>query len=568
MKVKPFFLILATMLALSACSPDHTPSRAELSDKVSQDVEMKGEDLAFGKYKVPITLRIGFSIPNEAGRLAQGDTYDDNPWSRYFQSKTGIQVVHSWQVRNEGDAYRYKLNVSIADNDLPDAMVVDRQQLRALVDRDMLADMTEVFPKYASPLVKAMYDSSQGLATREATFGGKLMALPNIAIEADSPTLVWVRQDWLDKLKLPAPTTLNDIATIAKAFIEQDPDGNGKPDTVGIPVNKVIVWGAKPNINGLDSVFGAYRSFPGNWLNDRKGNIYYGSIAPETKQALGKLAQWYKDSIIDPEFVLRQDPNELIADNKAGIFFGPWYAPSGPLRESVKKDMAAEWKAFAAPLDTNGKFVTHMAPITDRYLVVRKGYPNPEAVVRLLNQFTQYERVDIYIANYGSDMDPALQALKTYKEANHVQPRHYYPFDLLLDYTDSVQRSYKAVLEVMEGRNQLDKLAPQYQSSYKNMIIDREHPKKNLDAWVSAHARAYGAKVIVDTPMDKVYSEFYGLTTTMETRWAALEKLEKETFLRIINGSAPLDSFDSFVQQWNQLGGETITKEIQKSVDR
>jgi putative aldouronate transport system substrate-binding protein len=44
---------------------------------------------------------------------------------------------------------------------------------------------------------------------------------------------VMVRQDWLDKLKLPLPKTTEEYLQVAKAFTEQDPDGNGKKDTLG-----------------------------------------------------------------------------------------------------------------------------------------------------------------------------------------------------------------------------------------------------------------------------------------------------------------------------------------------
>ena len=41
-------------------------------------------------------------------------------------------------------------------------------------------------------------------------------------------TMPIVRKDWLDKLNLPEPETLDDYYNVLKAFTEQDPDGNGK----------------------------------------------------------------------------------------------------------------------------------------------------------------------------------------------------------------------------------------------------------------------------------------------------------------------------------------------------
>ena len=65
-----------------------------------------------------------------------------------------------------------------------------------------------------------------------------------------------------------------------------------------------------------------------------------------------------------------------------------------------------------------------------------------------------------------------------------------------------------------------------------------------------------------DTNIKEVYSLYYGQTDTMTSRWANLQKLEKETFAKIIMGSAPIDSFDEFVTKWNKQGGEKILGEV------
>ena len=67
-------------------------------------------------------------------------------------------------------------------------------------------------------------------------------------------------------------------------------------------------------------------------------------------------------------------------------------------------------------------------------------------------------------------------------------------------------------------------------------------------------------------PYKKTYSVTYSQTKTMESKWASLDKLEKETFLKIIMGAAPLDSFDKFVQDWKKQGGDQILAEIDESI--
>lgn len=52
------------------------------------------------------------------------------------------------------------------------------------------------------------------------------------------------------------------------------------------------------------------------------------------------------------------------------------------------------------------------------------------------------------------------------------------------------------------------------------------------------------------------------VSESMIENQAVLEDLEIQTFTNIITGQSPVDEFDSFVEQWNVLGGEMITQEI------
>jgi putative aldouronate transport system substrate-binding protein len=560
-KVKAISVAMISALMVTACtSPSSTSTTVPPSPQVGQQSQqaMPGEDPAYAKYAEPVTVKIGWAIPNENGKLADGETNDNNIVSRYLEKITNIKVVHAWEAKF-GEGFQQKVNLSIASNDIPDAVVVDRNQLRELVENNMLEDLSAVYNQYGSKLVKDIYDSTNGLALKDATFNGKLYALPNVAIEADAPTLLWIRKDWLDKVKLDAPKTVDDIAKVAKAFIEQDPDGNGKADTIGLPGDKAVNFGGKTQLNGYDALFNSFHAFPKNWIKGADGKVVYGSITPENKAALTMLAEWYKNGLIDKEFALRKETKETIVANKAGMFFGPWWAPYVPLPDAMKNDPKADWKLYAAPLDADGKFSTHMAPVTDRYLVVKKGFKNPEAIVKLLNAFTRLERLQ----------DPNKEdvvKLQEYEKTHNVDPRSYYPFDLLLDFSDALKRSYDMLIKVDKGEVKREDLNQSMQANLDAVLTEKENPKKDLTAWARANAIMQGGAV-TSQPMNKVYSLFYGLTPTMESKWATLEKLENETFLRIIMGNQPISAFDDFVVKWKELGGDQITKEIEGIVN-
>jgi multiple sugar transport system substrate-binding protein/putative aldouronate transport system substrate-binding protein len=64
-------------------------------------------------------------------------------------------------------------------------------------------------------------------------------------------------------------------------------------------------------------------------------------------------------------------------------------------------------------------------------------------------------------------------------------------------------------------------------------------------------------------PDVEIYSALYGMTDTMQRRWANLQSLEKEMVIKIITGTEPLSYFDSFVTQWKAEGGDEVTAEVQ-----
>ena len=51
-------------------------------------------------------------------------------------------------------------------------------------------------------------------------------------------------------------------------------------------------------------------------------------------------------------------------------------------------------------------------------------------------------------------------------------------------------------------------------------------------------------------------------TKTTETYRYTLKELESETFLKIIRGESGLSSFDGFVKEWQEEGGNEIIQEM------
>ncbi len=562
---KRFQLLLATMLViLPACSnsgPSNEPKPATGEVKPS---ETYTQEDPFGKFQEPVTIRIGKEIDATDKSLPAGDSPENNQYTRHVKEQLNVDTKIVWQAA-AGKDFEQKINLSIASNDLPDAMVVKETQFRQMVKSGQLEDLTEAFNKYASPTLKEIIETTKGLAMQSVTVDGKMYALPNVTPEADMVHYMWIRKDWLDKLGLEPPKTIDELEKVATAFVEQDPDGNGKADTVGISGpqlgGNLHADFLNPNNNnfGFDPIFSSFHAYPGFWIKDSEGKTTYGSIQPETKEALSKLRDFYAKGLIDKEMSIRKNAQELVKNGTAGIYFGVWWSGGyGPLADAIKNNPEANWQAYAVPLDRNGEFTPHMGNPSNQYLVVRKGYEHPEAAIKMQNLLYRDESkfdVNVAIGNYPlrlvyAPMDVMDVTYNVMKEilAGTKQP-------------DEVDRPGYNLLKSDAENVKMVKLEP-----YDNNDIQYWDPDADIGVWKRMYSTLVGIAPL-QQPFKRTYSLTYSQTKTMERKWATLDKLEKETFLKIIMGAAPLDSFDQFVIDWKKQGGDEILAEVDELVN-
>ena len=118
-----------------------------------------------------------------------------------------------------------------------------------------------------------------------------------------SPMAMFWRKDWLDKLGLEVPETLEEYEEVLTAFVEQDPDGNGKKDTAGAAER---IFGAVFGAFGLRCItgVGTGSGFTVEEMQLGEDNVpFFPYIRPEAKEALTVLHDWYEKGIIDKEFI-------------------------------------------------------------------------------------------------------------------------------------------------------------------------------------------------------------------------------------------------------------------------
>jgi putative aldouronate transport system substrate-binding protein len=543
-KRKAMILLALTATLVTACSSNNpAPSK-------DQGGVTTGQNEKVDPFKMTSPIEVTTVKGVTAGaKLPEGDSAESNQYTRYIKDKTNISFKLLWYA--SGQDYTQKLNLSIASNDIPDIMLVDEPAFLSLSSAGLLEDLTKVYEKYASPLTKELYASTNNKAIEKATYKGKLMGIPNISVQADAMSFLWARKDWMDKLGLQAPKSVDDVAAIAKAFVEKDPDGNGKADTVGLTgTDKAFENSGKANFHNFKGLFEAYNAYPWNWVKDSSGNVVYGSTLPGTKQALGKLREMYAAGLIDKEFAIVKDGNLKVVSGQSGLFFGPWWA-TGIISDTFTNNPKAEFVPYLIN-DAKSQKNNLLVPVSNRFIVVKKGMKNPEAAMIYANNFIAAQR----------KVDPDALKLDFSIDAS------YWPIgNATFDYADAVERKSEFLKKAMGGQMKPEELTPEMKDMYDRAMRDKANPRKDVKDWKGYWGYTAPADLLKQN-YTKIYSEYTAVTKTMERKWANLQKLETESFFKIVMGEQPLDSFDKFVSDWSAQGGDEITKEVRDELSK
>ena len=542
------FLCIFILFQVIGCENNNEKSISKFDEKQYKSAC----NTPFEPYPETIKYTLGKLAGVNNSNMPSGDTYENNAYTRYLKKELNIQNIDKF----EGTDIEYDnmVSMAISENDIPDIMVVDDyEQLKLLVQNDMIEDLSAVYDRCASRRIKDMYLSYGKNVFNNVTFNGKLMALPDTNIE-NGPNMLWLRKDWMDKLGLDAPKTLQDAEYIISQFIEKDPGGNGKGNTVGLVCSPEITSeNGYSYMTQADIIFANFNSYPRQWIVNDKNEVEYGSVQPQSKEALKHMRKLYEEGILDRKFLLRGQNNieELIINGQCGSFFGLWWAPNNPLMDSRRKNRNAQWQPYMISTDEDGNTNFAAQNPTYKYVVVRKGYEHPELVMKINN----------VLFNYYKASDSKVEEIKEYY-AHNVDPTAR-PLAMNVDYMDALTQCYNNITDAVNKKKNpenLQLLENSYYEQCRRYLNDPDNA--SLEDWAAYTSRITASSLIAESKIHRVKAVFAGQTDTMNKSWWKLKNLETQAYLKIITGEEPIDYFDEFVDEWYKQGGEQIINEV------
>lgn len=511
------------------------------------------------KYEEPITITTVVSLDDSMQQMqgVASDVLTNNSWYNGYLEDLGIQVENVWSVPSA--QYEEKLNAQIAAYDLPDVFACDAEQLKTLVENEMIMDLTDIYEEYASDFTREMVEADDNAAFTQSTFDGKLMALPNISGNHDSVPIMWIRRDWMEKLGYEAPTTLEELEALALAFVTEDPDGDGADDTFGIALANDLYSNGLCDMTGIMEMFGAHKG----WL-EIDGKAEYGMIQPEMKTVLSKMAEWYQNGILDPEFLAMDSSkvSEDIVAGNVGITFGQHWTAFWPFPDAKNMNVEADWYPYAIPTATEELAKVMVGTSASTFYVVSAECENPEAIMKMYNYY--YQKDCALSEDYDSTyhITSSLQMEHPEQSFAWATVKTFYPQQNLFIY-----RGVKAYLEGDESQLE-NSWVSDNASQCEAYLADPVENQAYYATYIWSGPE--GAFSVVDSyeQNDQRIMDAWvkGNTDAMSAYNVTLEQIIMESFTKIITGEKDADYFEEYVEQWKTLGGDEITAEVNEEL--
>ncbi|RXZ83024.1 extracellular solute-binding protein [Paenibacillaceae bacterium] len=216
------------MMLLGGCSqgggnpaPDNTQKKGNATIEQPKPQE-SGAEKERGQITVSVYDRN--NIPPEEG------SWDKNRWTDWINENGPANVkfvpVPRWESLQ-------KLNVLFASKTAPDLILeYDTGYRNQWYAQKLLQPIDDMVEQH-STTYKALMEQFPQLRKLGTKDDGKLYEIGRV-YPLTAGHQLFIRQDWLDELKLEMPKTAGELLEVAKAFAAQDPDRNGAADTFGL----------------------------------------------------------------------------------------------------------------------------------------------------------------------------------------------------------------------------------------------------------------------------------------------------------------------------------------------
>lgn len=441
------------------------------------------------------------------------------PIEEKLEEYTGVDIDFSWVPDASKDE---RINAALASDSLAD--VVSLTDIKNTTVRNALASGmfwdVEPYLKDYPNLAKISEDRLES-----SRIDGHIYGVPYQKPIARYGVVV--RKDWLDNLNLEVPHTIDDLAKVAQAFTEDDPDGNGKDDTVGfVERNESFNVGMR----SLSGYFGA-----GNWFQVTDDDEVVPSFTqPEYKEAMEWFRDIYKNGWMNSDFAVmaKNEQKDYIVQGKGGIVITGLQEAKNYVDGAAGTDQedVMEWELIndITYKDVPRRILSDTNGGMGGWLAIPKNEVKTEEDLAVVLKFI----------NDLQDEEPYTLMTKG------IEGEHY-------------QINENGAYETIDTNKWQQEVQP-YASSRPSELV-KTFQETNELANLANEKIAENEEFAVIDPSQSLTSKTY------DTEWSTLVEGVQDAYYKYMTGDIEMDDFDAAVEKFMSSGGQTIVDEFTES---
>lgn len=300
-------------------------------------------------------------------------TIENNRWTEWINENGPVDVTFVAIPRVNPEE---KLNVLYASGDAPDLVFEYSPAVKTpLYQQGMFMPISDMIEQY-STVYKARAEEFPSVLQVGSYDDGQVYQFCRINNSIVGRGLL-IRTDWLENLNLEIPTTLDELKTVLKAFVDDDPDGNGVDDTYGIAIS----YQAGPTVDEM---------FAADEIIMTENGMEYGWDRLATQLEFKKFL--YENNIIDKEYLTDTNgarATQAFVTGKLGIYPGlnnltrtTFINDFKNLRENVPEAKIA----YMLPVDVGyGNFIPTYGNPVQAVAVVSSTAKDPASVMKYVD---------------------------------------------------------------------------------------------------------------------------------------------------------------------------------------
>lgn len=521
-------LMLMLPLVLNGCSvPEKEGASLSLQQPPSSSASAEKDTAP--RYTISWTMHQNEAVPEHAEMIV------------YLEELFGVNL-DVWNLENK--RYEELLDLKLAQGHIPDLFRIRQSQdLLKYQKQGVLAEIPEdILEEHAPNIVRRIREYNP----RYLEYGkvnGIFYGIPVINETNVYRIPVVYREDWLKRLNRDVPKTFGEFEDVMYAFAKDDPDGNGKQDTYGL------------SKEGLNVVFGAFGQAVFTeqlYFNEKDGRLVIGALEPEMKEALAYLQKWYRDGIIDPEFITGENKggykhlSHAFINGRIGMTsMGNYYhwiqkGDYSVLNEQGEEiPIEASYNAYELQQKNANASIVFGPPVVGPY-----GHSGSKAY----NLLMSFIAIGADAVNEPGKLEKTLEMLD-YVSAN-PDPVEQIKMEFGLpgkhwDWSDERSKEF----HLLPPYNSMDNYTNIIGSSI-GMAVPGT-PVGRREQWAAS----------LGLEEHGIYNQLETATPSLIQYSAELIRMRDKAYISIITGDQPVDYFDTFVEEFMEAGGQQVLRE-------